>query len=371
MFMNIDQNEVIMKLPLLLSTALIATSPALAQTDYTELFAEGPRSALRELAFKPGEKSPSDLFALGAAQVLVAVETAYQTRYDYGLSGNGFPVGTDLPFFRSAIPANPDPKPFEPEVIDRIFEVALRDLLIARFWLDQINDEDEVAVQVDLTALWMDINQNGGRDAGEEFYTNLFLALAGFDPNTAEPPLEISVQFDTADAAWLSAYTHMLAGTSELILSVNPSEAVGKVLAQSHAFDRVRGDNPTMWTWYPPDQLPSLDVAMAMLTAIEGPVDPNRSRAAHQHFLDGLADNRTFWARLNAETDNQLEFIPNANQTSAHRWSSLKTSTPPGRQSSQTPKRSLPASCCCRIGVWATARASTSTDCSKTRQTSM
>jgi len=317
MFMNIDQNEVIMKSALFLTAALLTASPALAQTNYTALLEAGAKSAVYELAFQPGEKSSSDLFALGAAQVLLAVETAYQTRYRYGLSDDNLAAAAEVPFLRSAIPSNPNARPFEPEIIEQIFQVALRDLFVARYWLDQIESEDEVAVQIDLSALWIDINDNGLRDAGEAFSDCLSLALAGFDATAIGPAHEITVQFDAADAAWLSAYTHMLSGASELILALNPDEAIEAIMAQGQTLDAIRGNNPTLSTWVKEDDLPVLDIGMAMFAALEGPVDPKRSRAAHQHFLDGLADNRIFWSRLSAETDNTMEFIPNRNQTSA------------------------------------------------------
>ena len=44
---------------------------------------------------------------------------------------------------------------------------------------------------------------------------------------------------------------------------------------------------------------------------------PENTRAAHGHFLAMIEQNKVFWAAVAAETDNSLEWIPNATQTAA------------------------------------------------------
>jgi hypothetical protein len=45
--------------------------------------------------------------------------------------------------------------------------------------------------------------------------------------------------------------------------------------------------------------------------------DATHTKAAHAHFFDMIAQNRVFWTLVEAETDNDAEWIPNARQQSA------------------------------------------------------
>ncbi|MFN4193233.1 MAG: hypothetical protein ACK4FR_09840 [Tabrizicola sp.] len=66
--------------------------------------------------------------------------------------------------------------------------------------------------------------------------------------------------------------------------------------------------------------------AFAMLEgAVNQPADATRSRAAKDHFLSMIAENRRFWSLVAAEIDSTLEWIPNDRQTSA-----LGLELPPG-----------------------------------------
>jgi hypothetical protein len=50
---------------------------------------------------------------------------------------------------------------------------------------------------------------------------------------------------------------------------------------------------------------------------VEGPLDPARTRAARDHLLATVRDNRAFWTLVPQETDNDREWIPNKRQQSA------------------------------------------------------
>jgi hypothetical protein len=123
-----------------------------------------------------------------------------------------------------------------------------------------------------------------------------------------------TVRFDTSDAAWLSAYAHLLSGVGETILALDPTSAITRVTESAAAMKAISpSPKPLFFTQ---DDGMWIDVAAMFIHAIEGQPDVTRSQAAHAHFLAMIADNQTFWARVATETDNKLEWIPNPRQTS-------------------------------------------------------
>jgi hypothetical protein len=126
----------------------------------------------------------------------------------------------------------------------------------------------------------------------------------------------VTIRFDTADAAWLSAYAHLLSGVSELVLAVRPTEAIARVTEARDAMAALGG----------PASDPSgmdaqfgavVDGVAMVLLALDGQPDPARTRAARAHLLAVVADNRVFWDRVARETDDEAEWIPNKRQVSA------------------------------------------------------
>ena len=216
-----------------------------------------------------------------------------------------------LPFLRLPVAPNPAPEGFYPAVIEEIFTAALSDLDGALVQLDQITDSDDVAVVIDTDDLWFDVNANGTRDAGEGLF-----AIAGADLSRALNSDFVApvVRFDTSDAAWLSAYAHLLSGASETVLSLDPTAAIARVTESAAAIEALHGQRQMIFM---PDEDEWVDVVAMFIHAIEGTPDPVRTRAAHGHFLAMIQDNKLFWDRVSREDDNDREWIPNKTQVSA------------------------------------------------------
>jgi hypothetical protein len=68
-----------------------------------------------------------------------------------------------------------------------------------------------------------------------------------------------------------------------------------------------------------------VDRVAMILEALETPPDPSQTQAAHAHLLAMIAENRRFWSLVEAETDNDREWVPNDRQTSG-----LGLPVPPG-----------------------------------------
>ena len=289
----------------------LLAGPALADTHYTAIFAESGASGAAARLADIADPTPSDRLALGGAQFLAAVEGALQARYAHGLSSDQMAMGLDLPFFRLPVPPNPQPAPFTGAVLTDMLENALDDLANAAATLDTIADGDDAALVLRPGDLWLDIDGDGSRGPGEdlsEVAAHLFAADGDW-------PVTLEIRFDTADAAWLSAYAHALSGMSELILATDPAPTIDAIRDATATFDAARHPGETITTGFV--ELPEIDALTIVFKALEGPLDADRTRAAHAHFRAMIADNRVFWTRVAAETDDDREWIPAAGQTSA------------------------------------------------------
>ena len=252
-------------------------------------------------------------FALGAVHFLRGIEKTLQTRWQYNATLDDF----DLPVLRLPVAPNPDALPFSPDLITNIFAGLLPDMAASRAALNAI--DGDVALRINLNDLWFDINMNNTRDMGEgimEIGAGLVMP-GGQMRDTAQMPQNLKIQFDTADVAWLTAYTHLISGVSELVVAFDPTEAITTVMQSATEMDDLRGmplvqrgfigQNETRW----------MDQFAMVYGALNMQPNPENTRAAHAHFLDMIAQNKVFWAELALETDNMLEWIPNETQQAA------------------------------------------------------
>lgn len=280
--------------------------------DATPVFQSGLATAIDTLN-ETDAPSAGEKMALGGAVFLRGVERALQSRWRVG-AVRGFDI---MPILRLDLPENPDPEPVSGARFEQIFADLIDDMATSRAALEGIADDAAFGVEIDLAALWFDINMNGARDDGEAV-----VAIAGeaFTRRLGRLSDEIEqdglvVRFDLADAAWLTAYAHVLSGVAHMALAFDPEPVIDQVLA----------DSDDMSALLPGQRLPESvmgerDVGNAIAILIDTlgqQPDTDHTRAAHAAFLAMVAENRRFWARLSAETDNDREWIPNPSQTSA------------------------------------------------------
>ncbi|EYD76469.1 hypothetical protein Rumeso_01890 [Rubellimicrobium mesophilum DSM 19309] len=300
----------------LLAAALLALAAhsAAADTTYSDRIAtQGLRATEAELAALPSP-SPSDRFALGGVRFLAGIERALQLRYDVGLS-EGMAVASGVPLLRLPIGENPSPTPFQPGMIDDLFRGVESDMAGAIEALSTIQDTDEVAVEIDTADLWFDIDGNGTRAPGEGVMEIAAWTLAGGFGGLEIP--STTIRFDTADAAWLSAYAHLLSAISDGILAVDVSDAIARVTEARASFEALGLPPPAYDFLFGDDMAETADLVAMFVMAVEGQPDPARTRAARDHLLAVVQDNRRFWSLVPREADNDREWIPNKRQQSA------------------------------------------------------
>ena len=248
-------------------------------------------------------RTPETSFQLGGIRFLRAIETMLQARYDSYDASVPF-----IPGMAAPLPPNPNAR-FTPDFLETGLKGALAHLEGARSALAGAT-EGEFATELQLDALWLDIDRNKQRAEWE----SLRALLDGLGAQVDWTSFDGKIRFDTADAEWLAAYVHMMSGTSELVLSVDPTSAIKTVYEGRMQLERAGAIGA-------PDFLFGddhwIDQAAAVLVALNGEPDAARTRKALDHFRAMIAHNRKFWPEMLAETDNDHEWLPNPSQASA------------------------------------------------------
>ncbi len=264
------------------------------------LKADGLAAAEASLAAQ--EQTAETAFLLGGVQFLRAVETILQVRYA-NYSGT-LPI---VPGMRNRLPSNPDAK-FDPSFFEIAMTGALSHVSQAERTLETAVT-GEFAVEVRLADFWFDIDVDGSRDEWE----GLLDLMAELNARRGIREFDGIIRFDTADADWLRAYVHVVSGMAELTLSLDPTPAIRRVWEGRAALERAGAIQPLVFM--EDDTLP--ETIAAILLTMRGVPDRSRTRAAHAHFKAMIAHNRTFWDKVERETDNDREWLPNPGQTAA------------------------------------------------------
>jgi hypothetical protein len=303
-------------------------SPAAADIDVSGLIGDrgigGAIATIESMGRMPTE---GDQFALAGLHFLSAIESALQLQWRTGMDqatgGMGDTMG--LPFLRLPLTPNPSPEPFQGRMVTELFTNIAKGMEEARGSLSILPPDADFGVEVAFADLWFDVNANQTRDPGEDAADILGPQLMGWQWSDRDPvaPLPV-IRFDAADAAWLSAYTHLLSGISESILAYDPSASIDRVLASRANLGVGQLDTSDPYSFDA-----SFGAFMDAFAMVEGalnqPPNTDRAKAAKSHFMSMIAENRRFWAAVELEKDNSAEWIPNDNQTSA-----LGLTFPPG-----------------------------------------
>ena len=300
-----------------LALALLLATPATAETISQEIARTGLAPAEARLAALAAPTN-EDLFALAGLRFLGGVEQALQLRWQTGVKADW----SELPILRLPIPENPNAIPFQAADFTALIRNLDADMDASRAALAQLGDKP-FALPIRVTDLWFDINTNGTRDEGEDLAEVTGMALGGGRGMgvQVEDPV---ITFDSADAAWLSAYTHFLSGFASTALAYDPEPAIQRVIDSSKAIYNLWGPTP------PNNAMDMMfgrqvDRAAMVLVALSKTPDKALAQDAYSHFLSMIADNRVFWSRVALETDNTGEWVPNDAQTSG-----LGLMMPPG-----------------------------------------
>jgi hypothetical protein len=305
---------------LFIALTLSIASPALAERSAlsAEIAETGIAATEARLAALPAP-APEELFALAGMQFLGGVEKALQIRWRTGIQADW----SELPILRLPIPENPAAQTFKSaDFIDLLTGLDAQ-MAKARAALDKVGTQD-VALEIAIGDLWFDIDGNGTRQQGEGVSEVAGLTLGGAGRMGMQAVNDPVIRFDTADVAWLSAYVEFLRGFTKLALAYDPAPAIDRIMASTSAMKAFWGDTPPNNAF---DMMfgRQVDRAAMVLTALSQSPDATLTQEAHAHLLAMITENRRFWALVEAETDNDSEWIPNDRQVSG-----LGLTMPPG-----------------------------------------
>ncbi|TRW98363.1 hypothetical protein FNJ84_06180 [Paracoccus sp. M683] len=293
------------------ATTALSGSPLWADDTVTSgmIARQGLTATLQHLRARP--PGPDRDMALAATGFLTAIQSGYQSRWQYG---NTSPAGGSmlfsLPVIDTTLPPNPDPQPMPDTLINGIMGYLAGAMPGIRDEMPQ--DAGDGALVLRLDDLWFDGTLNGERDPGEDLRDLLFLPLPDGTPG--------EIRFDAADLYWLRAYTHMVEGMAQAVLAFDPQPEVAAVMQLRRALaDQQETQAPES-----PEDFDALmqkdmferpvDTAWIILQTLRHQPDAALIDAARANFRAMIAANRDFWQAVATETDNDREWIPNDTQ---------------------------------------------------------
>ncbi|UUO06425.1 hypothetical protein M4951_24145 [Blastopirellula sp. J2-11] len=293
----------------------VTRAPAAEIPNAEKILTAGELTAGKAAFEKYIEQNPDDdreRFGLGVVQFVSAVETMSQSFYDCGVRDHR----GQLPFLRIVSAENPDPQPTSYQDVRNILQRFIDDLKQTERTLAKVSDP-EVKLPLPLFQIRLDLNGDG-ETAEQETLGAVAAQLRLAQVQTANPEA-IVVAFDYADCLWLRGYCHLLSGIAETYLAYDMEEMHKRVgylffekidsphayLADAKQLFRIGGD---------------VDIAdlIAFIHLINFRVkDADRMQAAHAHFLQVIALSRRTWDAIQAEDDDDREWIPGTKQSSA------------------------------------------------------
>ena len=294
---------------------------AVAETGTAQLTREYLRNGqLDELRKDLGDRlqeAPADdelRFGLGATQFLIAIEHMSQFMYRHGLEQPRGLQGA-VPFLRFPLPLNPAPEPLTYEKMRGFLMASLSDLAAAQVTLAGMGSGD-VKLPVAIGLVRLDLDGDGTASEDETLW-RVFDSTLGGGNITAQDAEAFVVVLDRGDAAWLRGYTHLLSALLEFPL----------------AYDWQQGFDASFHMFFPRAGLPNaiLDATpsnlfgdpsaasfadlIAFVHLMHWPVtEPKRMEAVLGHLENVVALSRESWTFILAETDDDLEWIPNPRQ---------------------------------------------------------
>lgn len=299
-------------LPMVLSVAL----PVLAAPPPAPLDSYLREGKIQEgLAAYAAPANNAERFSLGMLQALEGMRKFGTGMSELGadprtLRGQMTGSARELPPGVGAVTATP-------AKVAQLFQDFRTSLLAANATLSKIDDQPFM-VEVNLSQAYVDLNGDGQCTPNESLisiFQQSFPFPVNRPPRGQPPPEDLVVRFDSADAAWLKGYTHLLLGTLDLVM----------------AYDwRPVWDQCAHLVFFKPDPMPAIalhssppqmrfsqwaDLIAAVHCLHLDLVDKDGPRRARDHVKAAAACSRLCWQRVQAETDDDHEWLPSPRQT--------------------------------------------------------
>ena len=266
------------------------------------------------------EENPDDesaLFALGVTEFFIAFEHLGQAWYRYGLNAD-FIEDADMYIGSPSLPfGNPKPEKMSHSKFSKVTQQLVDDLSQAEATLAGIN-QDDVAFFLRFEQIPLDFNNDGLVE------NSLWSIYHSFNSDFVDPEApELTLRLDRGDAHWLRGYCHLLMTGLEIIIAHDTQELFETT---AHIFfpkvatpyDSVLSNKATFFDdGYSETSYLWVDAFTFLHFFLRIELDkPKRLKNALHHAEAVNEQSREMWEHILAETDDELEWIPNPNQQS-------------------------------------------------------
>jgi hypothetical protein len=249
---------------------------------------------------------------LGAIRFVRAVEHLSQGLYRYGLK----PLTSFLiPVVRLPVPENPDPQPITFQDFRGLLQTFVSDLGSAEVTLALVKS-DNVKLVLDLDKLRYDV-KGDGIIGDDQRLVSVIERVTGMTRSMM--PNSLVFAFHKGDALWLQGYCNLLMAFGDFFLAYDWHESFDTTFF--HFFPKMSSPfRDALAPVDPNDYFASEGAPVADFISflhIRWPLtEPGRMHEARDRLKRMIALSRASWAAIEAETDNDRNWIPNARQTS-------------------------------------------------------
>lgn len=286
--------------------------------------AAGCEALAAHVARNPGDDQAR--FGLGVLQFIRAVERLGQSLHRHGGLADAERHARVIPLLRLPVPPNPAPAETTYADVRGMIRTFISDLAAAEKTLSAIRDQD---VSLPLRFGFVRLDLDGDGQAGEaEALWRLHAALTGqpqgryiggefvrpTDVELRAAAEGLVVRLDRGDVSWLQGYCHLLSAIGEWALAHDMESSFGDVAP--YLFARPQGRSVPAEMFASKEWGAGYADAFAAVSGVPWPVsEPDRMRVALAHLEEVVRLSRETWRAIEAETDDDDEWIPNANQT--------------------------------------------------------
>jgi len=247
---------------------------------------------------------------LGVIRFMQAIEHLSQGLYRYGLKP---PESFMAPVVRLPVPENPNPQPITYQDFRDLLQAYVDDLALAEATLAGVH-ADDVGLVLDLKTIRYDVDGDGTVNDDERLLAVIQRVSGLTDEDLAA---SLTFNFDLGDVYWLRGYCHVLMAFGEFLLAYDWQESFDASFF--HFFPAMH--SPFRDALKPPgddnnDQIGPIADGISFLHIRWPVIEPDRLATARIHLKQTIALSRQSWDAIEAETDDDREWIPNAQQTS-------------------------------------------------------
>ena len=256
-------------------------------------------------------------FGLGVTQFFQAIESLGQSQYRFGLLGNRRRA---IPFMRLPIPENEKPDQISYELARSVIQDFVSDLGKAEKTLAGVKSSG-VKLPLKIGQIRLDLDGDGvGTD--EESVWNILNALgSGGRPAEANAAVnQLVIAFDDGDVLWLRGYCHVMSALGEIVLAYEWKDQFERTAhlfypSVKTPYDFLQAEGTGPFNGFNSQNI--LDVIALIHTVNYECVEPERMKVALGHLESVISLSRESWKLINAETDDDREWLPNPRQTAA------------------------------------------------------